>query len=180
MQGPGQQQRAAQPTQSTHEDHVFHQRDLGEAADLIKDLASHEDALVAIGQAQPSHACRITPRQQPVDRAGVIDLLPKGTATTAAAAAPAGRPQLTQRVGTEPTVGVLKQENRPRGERRSGILLGSAARGGNADRRLALCGRDVGRLVLASPVHHDYLCRASFPGRSIAGSNRCPVRSRPE
>jgi hypothetical protein len=109
VQRSGKEQGRAPAAQAAHEDHIFHQRNIGKTAQLLEHLASYEDPLVAIRQTQPAEARGVARGEQPVSEAVGVDSLAESSGY---GVRPSGETpfDLSQTIAAKPAVGVLKQQ----------------------------------------------------------------------
>lgn len=75
MDGAGEKQRPGEAAEALHEEDVFQEGLFGETADLVEEVAGHEDGLVAIGEAEPADPLGVAAFEEAVDEGGCFDSL---------------------------------------------------------------------------------------------------------
>ena len=90
-----------------HEQHVFQKWLIGKAVDAAKEVAGHEDGLIAIGESEPANALGVAPFKDSIDDMRCVDLLLKGSA--AGSAPPTSFAELGDGILPQPVVRVQEQ-----------------------------------------------------------------------
>lgn len=127
MDRTGEEERPGDSAEALHEQDVLEKGLRGKAADLVEEVAGHEEGLVAIREAEPADALGIAPFQNAVNERPGLDPLLEGTETNFPAKA--SSPDLPDGLARQPVVRVQEQEHVSAGGVGAGILLnGSAAR----------------------------------------------------
>ena len=158
----GRKGRPGPAAQAPHQEKVFQQRLQRKSTEFEKCFAAHEDRLIAIRQAETSHAGGVAALQQAIGQPRLVDPLAQGAVQPPRVRQTAI--DLSGNVTDEITIGMQKEQHVAGGSSGARVLLdGAAWRRG--EQLAAHAGRDRPRVIGAAAIDNDHFGSARLPGR---------------